>query len=210
MELIKDLGMEYPTSTSKEKRRYGLYKCHCGNKFMTQISSVKNGNTTSCGCLVKVHGQRKHRLYTAWNHMIQRTINPEHKSYKDYGGRGITVCDEWFDINNFISDMYPTFKEGLSIDRIDNNKGYSKENCRWATKATQSRNTRQIYTHNKSGYRGVSWFKRDEKWRACINVGGKQHYLGCFKTALEAAKSYDKYIIDNNLEHTTNGLTIGD
>lgn len=138
--------------------------------------------------------------------MISRCLNNNDKSYVNYGGRGISVCDSWLSLENFISDMYPTFQEGLSIDRIDNNKGYFKDNCRWTDKMVQNRNTRKIRKNNKSGYRGVYFYKRDNIWAANIRVNNKAVYLGRFKTAFEGAKAYDKYIIDNNLEHTINGI----
>ena len=72
------------------------------------------------------HGMKQHRLYYVWSDMKRRCINPKRKDFKYYGGRGIKVCEEWMDINNFISDMYPTFQEGLSLDRINANGNYEK------------------------------------------------------------------------------------
>ena len=210
--LLKNLGMQYPVGTLKRKARYGLYKCRCGIEFETQMARVKNGTTQSCGCYKKervtIHGLGSHRLYGVWNAIIQRCTNPNNKRYKDYGGRGITVCCEWMDVKNFIADMYPTYKEGLSIDRIDNDLGYSLENCRWATKEVQGSNTRLINSTNKSGYRGVCWDKSRNKWVAQIGIDCKNRGLGRFATALEAAIAYDKYVIDNNLEHTINGVVL--
>jgi len=127
--LIKDLGMLYPTKTSKHKRRYSLYKCYCGNEFKAQPKDVKILKTKSCGCLKSerlkkynietktIHNLASHRLYKTWSNMINRCSNPKRKDYKDYGERGIKVCDEWLDINNFINDMFPSFIEGLTLDR---------------------------------------------------------------------------------------------
>lgn len=136
--------------------------------------------------------------------MIQRCTNPKNTFYENYGERGIKVSNEWLDINNFINDMYPTFQEGLKIDRIDNNKGYTKSNCRWVNQNIQSRNTRKIRANNKSGYRGVSWYKNYNKWAAQIKVNNKCIKLGYYEDKLEAAKAYDNYVICNNLEHTKN------
>ena len=91
-----------------------------------------------------------------------------------------------------------------NIDRENNNSGYSPDNCRWVKKEIQARNTRQIMITNKSGYRGVSWHKRYNKWVAKINVNKKRIHLGYFEDKIEASKAYDKYVIDNNLEYTRN------
>ena len=202
--LLKDLGGRFSKETSKQKRRYGLYKCFCGKEFEAQIQSINDGNTKSCGCLKNTHNLSNHRLYKIWHNMIQRCTNPKNTFYENYGERGIKVCEEWNNIESFINDMYPSYQEGLSIDRIDNNKGYSKDNCRWATRAIQSRNARVLISSNTSGYRGVHWRKSRKKWTSQIRVDSKKIHIGYFKTAEEGAVAYDKYIIDNNLEHTKN------
>lgn len=212
LELIEDLGMKYATEKSNYKSRFALYKCSCGNEFETQVCSVKRGHTKSCGCYKKqkhlevfeTHGLGKHKLYSIWNSMMGRCLNENNKDYKHYGARGITVCESWQNPKNFIDDMYPSYQQGLSIDRENNNKGYSPDNCRWANVNTQRRNTRKIISTNTSRYRGVSWSKRDKKWLSIIGVNSKNKYIGYFDNKIEAAKAYDQYIIDNNLEHTKN------
>lgn len=208
--LLDDLGMLYPNENSNQKRRYGLYKCFCGNEFKTQIEGVKNKRTKSCGCYGKkiktTHGFKGHELYTVWCNMKSRCNNKNSKYYSNYGGRGIEVCERWLDIKNFIEDMYPSFEQGLSLDRMDVDGNYSKENCRWATRNIQQRNTRKICSKNTSGYRGVTFDKKTNKWKTQIVVNGKIIYLGYFIDKTDAAKAYDKYVIDNNLEHTINGV----
>lgn len=208
--LIEDLGMLYPNKISNKKYRYGIYKCFCGNEFKARTQDIKGNMVKSCKYCSKekmknahtIHGLRYHRLYKIWSEMIRRCTNPKHRYYKNYGERGIKVCDEWLNIHNFINDMYSSYKEGLTLDRIDVNSGYSKNNCRWATKSIQSRNIRKIRANNTSGYKGVSRYKN--KWKAEIRIKSKSIYLGLFNEPLEAALAYDKYIIDNNLEHTRN------
>lgn len=210
--LLQDLGMLYPKYNSKRKARYGIYKCFCGNEFKTQISKIKNKHTKSCGCVKEInrlkstvtHNLSKHVLFNTWNHMIDRCYNIKSKSYKNYGSRGISVCSRWLSVENFIEDMYPTFKVGLTLDRINVNGNYEPLNCRWATNFTQSRNTRKLISTNTSGYRGVTFHKRDKIYSSSICVNYKKNHLGNFNTAIEAANAYDHYIIDNNLEHTRN------
>lgn len=210
--LLEDLGMRYPNETSNKKVRYGIYKCFCSNEFKTRIQSVKQNKTKSCGCLHKEkalifntkHGLSSHVLFGTWSGMIQRCTNKIHMYYNDYGGRGITVCDRWLNVANFIEDMLPTFQKGLTLDRKDNDKGYYKDNCRWVENKIQHRNTRKIRSTNTSGYRGVSFYNLCNKWYSRICVDYKNIYLGRFNTAIEAARAYDDYIIKNNLEHTRN------
>ena len=207
--LIEDLGMVFATEKSKQRRRFGLYKCgFCGEEFKARTSSVKFGDIKSCGCykkritgeLSKTHGLGYTRLYNIWLKLKDRVLNPKNKNYIDYGGRGITICEEWLDVQNFYNwAMSNGYSDELSIDRIDNNKNYCPDNCRWATQTIQTRNQR-IYKNNKSGYKGVSYTKETGRNRALISVNKKLIHLGYFQTAVEGAIAYNNYIIENNLE----------
>lgn len=128
------------------------------------------------------HGKSYSREYRTWNHMVQRCNNSNEDNYKNYGGRGITVCERWVQsFDNFYADMGDR-PQGTSLDRIDVNKGYYTENCRWASRALQNINQRP--QKNKSGYRGI--YANGLKWTARFR--GK--YLGNFNTKIEASEAY--------------------
>ena len=149
----------------------------------------------------------KHRkLYSVLITMRQRCNNNNCKKFSSYGERGIRVCEEWnSNPQSFINwALKNGYKDGLSIDRIDNNGNYEPSNCRWTTRNIQQRNTRKLYSTNMQGFRGIA--KHYKKYKAQIRVNGEKHYIGLYNTAEEAGYAYDKYVIDNNLEHTTNGL----
>ena len=203
--LIGETWRKYPTETSKQKTTYGLFQCqYCEKEFETNIQSVRRGHTKSCGCQkctgLITHGVTKHRLYYIWFGLVDRCTNPNHNRYKDYGGRGITVCEEWLDVKNFIEDMYPSYMEGFTLDRIDNDKGYSPDNCRWADATTQAINKR-IKKTNTSGFVGINLEIRCCKWVARVSIAGKENWIGSFKTIEEAVQARDNYIIENNLPH---------
>ena len=207
--LIEDLGLMYPTENSKQKTRFGIYKCgFCGNEWRTNTSGIKSSKIKSCGChkkrrnkeANKTHGLRYTRLYSIWIDIKRRTLSPKRKAYQDYGGRGITICEEWLDVQNFYNwAMSNGYSDELSIDRIDNEGNYCPENCRWATQTIQNRNQR-IKKNNKSGYKGVYFDKGLGKYRAQIKVSNLQTHLGLYLTAVEGGVAYNNYIIENNLE----------
>lgn len=163
-----------------------LCQCDCGVVSLGRGSSLRNGKADSCGCLTTLsrttHGKRKTREYNTWHGMRQRCENTKNPVYASYGGRGVSVCERWAMFQTFFDDMGPSPNESSSLDRIDNNKGYSPENCRWATPKEQSRNKRK-YKNNKSGVTGV--YKYKDKWRS--EAAGQ--YLGRFSTKECAIKA---------------------
>lgn len=149
--VIECVGKKY---YSGKPRRIWLCQCDCGNTLITPITPLKLGRTKSCGCMnsenrrlnYRKHGMSSSRVFHIWANMLDRCNNPNSPRYQDYGGRGITVCDEWIDENgstNFINwALSNGYSNNLTLDRIDNDKGYSPQNCRWVDNRTQQRNKR--------------------------------------------------------------------
>lgn len=141
--------------------------CDCGNKTVVQSHHLRNGHTKSCGCYRKsgdsrrTHGMTNTRLHRIWAAMKARCCNENIPAYKYYGGRGITICDEWKDsFEKFYAWAVKSgYRDNLSIDRIDNNKGYSPENCRWATNKEQSNNQRstRLLTYDGETHSLAEW-----------------------------------------------------
>lgn len=128
---------------------YGDFKCECGKIFETSIYKVESGHTKSCGCYQKkkisesraTHRMSETKIFRIWNSMIQRCTNSNDKNYKNYGKRGIKVCERWLKFENFYEDMGEP-EEGMSLDRTDNDGNYCPENCKWSTRKEQQRNQR--------------------------------------------------------------------
>lgn len=149
-----------------------LFACDCGVQKEIIASEVLKGSTKSCGCLryenscMSKHGGVKTRLYNIWHGMKERCRNPINKDYKNYGGRGIQICDEWKEFIGFrdwaLSNGY---SDNLSIDRINTNGNYEINNCRWATSMEQGRNKRHTVFHEINGIK-----KPLIEWCEILNV----------------------------------------
>ena len=140
-------------SRNKHSKPLWTFRCDCGRELIAQLPNVINGKTRSCGCLRSEFGVKqgknnlKHGMsfspeYLSWKSMIARCRNPNATGYERYGGRGINICERWLTFANFFEDMGPR-PPGRSIDRVNNELGYSKANCRWATRSEQERNKRR-------------------------------------------------------------------
>lgn len=148
-----------------KKTAFWKCRCDCGNEVRAAMVNLKSGKVRSCGCLFKdimtTHGRAGSRIYEIWVSMKKRCDNPRAAAYKEYGGRGIKVCRRWMKFENFLKDMGEPPNE-LSLDRIDNNKGYNKKNCRWATRAEQANNKRNNIwiTYNGERKTIANWAKK--------------------------------------------------
>lgn len=145
------LALVHVSGAARKSRYDWRLRCDCGSEVVRRKSLVRSGHTKSCGCWAKErigalrrrHGMSHLPAYLNWQTMIQRCENPRNPHYPRYGGRGITVCDRWKVFEHFYADMGERPTPTHSIDRRDNDKGYSPDNCRWATKREQLLNTRR-------------------------------------------------------------------
>lgn len=145
------------------KDNWGKYRwlcqCDCGKKTIVTGTCIRSGHIKSCGCLAqqnrKTHGHFQNRkmsgTYCSWSNIIQRCTNSRNKDYHYYGGRGITVCEQWRKFENFLKDMGQKPTDKHQIDRIDNNGSYCPANCRWTTSKINCRNRKNNHLETYNG-----------------------------------------------------------
>lgn len=170
--------------------------CDCGNISSVRQDGLRGGSVRSCGCLRaenshRTHGMHDTRIYRVWASMISRCSNPNDPAWKYYGGRGVQVTSEWTNFEGFYEDMGEGYQEGLTLERLDNEKDYSVENCVWETWKTQGYNKRRS-KNNKSGKTGVRKVTRSKRWQARIGVDGREINLGCYGTFEEAVAAREE------------------
>lgn len=176
----------------RDRKLHWICECSCGVVFRSMGSDIKDGHVSSCGCLksevsrglLLKHGGYQSPTYWSWAAMKSRCYKKSDVGYRNYGGRGIKVCPEWLDnFEKFLEDMGER-PENTSLDRVDVNGGYCKENCRWASRSLQSFNRRKS-TKNKTGRTGIVQNKGGS-WTANIYESGSRIHLGTFNSFEEA------------------------
>lgn len=189
--VVEDLGIE-------DRRRWVLTECSCGTKnFKARIDQLQNDHTKSCGCLYAEtrgtsstkHGMSGTPEYRSWQSMKERCRNPNAPGYENYGGRGITYDPSWEEFENFYKDMGKR-PEGMEIDRIDVNKNYNKDNCRWSDGTIQTFNKRKRKGLT-SKYHGVYFNKEKEKWHTRLYYYSEIVFDKYFMNEEDAARAYD-------------------
>lgn len=213
---IRETERRKPTQKSKNAENFALFQCECGSVVEIYKRHGISAKTKTCkDCADKIrkqkstkHGYSRSRYYRIWSDIKDRCFNKNNESYKDYGGRGIGIYEEW--VNNpvlfieYILNLEDSNTETYSIDRIDNDKGYYPDNLRFSCKVTQSNNQR--FQKPKNKYYGVR--KRKNIYITEISDNGKYVYLGSSSSELECAIIREKYIIENNLKNIKNNIEV--
>ena len=159
------------TERNGKKSVAWLCRCDCGKEIIVRGSSLRKGNTRSCGCICGKHRHTKHnkkeRIYNIWSGMKQRCNNPRNQAFKNYGAIGIKVCKEWQEsfMNFYNWAMATGYNEMLSIDRINVNGNYEPKNCRWATWKIQQNNRRNNHYIEHNGEKHTV-----KEWSEILNV----------------------------------------
>jgi hypothetical protein len=160
-EVFGKLTVVADAGTNNHRKKVWLCRCECGGETKATTGNLRSGNSKSCGCDKRAaldrttHGQsgqkgKRTRAYSSWSAMMTRCYNKNNEKYPRWGGRGITVCEKWHKFEGFYEDMGDP-PEGFSLERVDNNGNYCKENCVWASPMRQAQNTRTTKTITYQG-----------------------------------------------------------
>lgn len=201
----------FESKRSKDKKTMWQCLCSCGTEKPVKAYTLLKGTSVSCGCTSRtIHGLSQNcSTYTSWAAMKKRCLNPKTAFWDDYGGRGIIVCDRWMNFKNFYEDM-GLKPEGLSLDRIDNDKGYYPGNCKWSTSIEQRANQRESKRGVRIVYQGETMTIR----ALSIKVGMTKSLLAGrileYGWTVEKAVNTPKKVIKNNrvIKGVSNGMEV--
>lgn len=195
---------DYVSKSGRAHKRF-LCVCDCGTQKEFLKEHLVSGRTKSCGCLRSERGRKavKHgeihtRLYRTWSNMLTRCYNPNVYAYKNYGGRGIIVCDEWHEYKKFSEWARRTgYTDELTIDRINNDGNYCPENCRWADEYTQANNKRNIHwiTYNNET-------KSIKEWARELNVSYKALHSRIVRYGWSVERAFTQPYRKSSSEHS--------
>lgn len=168
---LTQIGVSFSASFRTQKHRAAVFQCECGTKVIRPVHAVKSGNTKSCGCFRSetttqtstTHGNspkgKASPTYVSWYNLISRMKAKQgSRAWKYYASRGVQICSRWFVFEEFLADM-GELPHGCTLDRMNNDSGYDKQNCRWATRTEQNRNTRvnRLLEHNGESHCMAEW-----------------------------------------------------
>ena len=211
MKIVKDLGMKKPTENYYKKVRMAVFECcNCKRHFEAVVSTKakKQKYCKHCNGTDRRKEHRDHPLYSTWaDTKFKLRAKKTTGHYTTYVLRNITMCKEWEDSYDAFYEwaINSGWKDGLTIDRIDNSKGYYPENCRWVDWYVQAANKRVIRVGNTTGYKGIIKTPAG-RFAAQIRYRGIVYLLGVYNTNVEAAKAYDSFVKLMNFPHTVNDV----
>jgi len=185
---------EYKYTPNGTKIPMGLYLCSCGNQSLINVYNVRSGKQVRCSLCKggrRSHGLSKTVTYQRWEDMKGR-CRPTAKRADRYFDRGIGYAPGWEAFEGFYADMGEC-PDGMELDRIDNDKGYSKDNCQWVSRSMNVRNRTETNRRGKSRTQNVRWDKRSEKWIAYTKHGDKVKHIGSFPTEEEGRQAYNAF-----------------
>lgn len=194
-ERLKVVSEPFLAESGGKRRSFIRVTCSCdGKELDVSLSDLKAGKRKSCGCFKKeaahmrTHRMSKTRIYGIWADMKKRCDNPNHIKFEDYGGRGISYTSSWINFECFFADMVGGYSDTLELERKDNSKGYSKDNCVWDSRSNNCHNRRK---RKGSALCSIGVCEHGSGYRATLHKDGEKIYSKTFRTEAEAALAYD-------------------
>ena len=186
--------------TNKHRQKQYLCECECGTERLIPKTILNRIPSNSCGCTMGIHKQHGTKTYHSWQSMIRRCVDPKHKGYKNYGGRGITVCDRWRNSFKYFLEDVGKRPDGHTLDRIDVDGDYEPSNCRWADGTTQALNKRVRISG--SGEKNITMrkFKNKTVYKATLKRNYIERCSLCYEDISIAKKIRDEWLEEYNMD----------